>query len=573
MLRPTSPTIGLSLWLCIAISSLATAQDILLVPPQQTYVDESRGLVLTNVDTRSIDSTARPQYVSYGPGTKLEWLPNDGNDLVGTAHRLVDAATGRELALYFTTLPLVSIESRYEIVDENDVYALFSLTERDGTYIEAGVGIQFRGAFTLLFDKKSMEIEFWSDSTGKDKQDYQLLGMVSDDDWNLQAMYVEPLRIRSKVSSDLWRGMNELPYQDEEPEGVNGARHEYVELFLNGEYRGLYAVGEKVNRKQLKLKKWDDGIRGELYNGADLGPSTTFDERTPYDNTSEYWGGFEYKHPDEEIDWQRLDDFVRFVVEAPEEKFLAGYADYFDIDNAVDYFLFVNVLNGWDNIAKNVFLARYDSDRPYFFVPWDLDNVLAQEWGYQPDNPIGIFDNNRLFRRLVLDCRPGGFSERAATRWNALRRDELSLDTWVEAFRTQHDLLLSNGVYERESLRWEDYRYNPNALVFLENFIHTRMAYLDEVFAQSCGNSVGLTEAGDLDIVLVPNPAQVAFTLESDVDGPFTVELYDALGRRRLTQELDQGAVIDVRDFASGIYHVVVRDERGLTKSLRLIID
>src|SRR5690606_38679473 len=125
---------------------------------------------------------------------------------------------------------------------------------------------------------------------------------------NLQAMYNEPLRIRSKTNNDLWRMVNTLQYQDKEPEAINGIRMKFVELFINDEYRGLYCLGEKVNRKQLKLKKHNGNIRGELYKGVGVG-ANTFTAVPPYDNYVLKWGEFEYKHPDEETDWSNLHGF------------------------------------------------------------------------------------------------------------------------------------------------------------------------------------------------------------------------------------------------------------------------
>lgn len=142
------------------------------------------------------------------------------------------------------------------------------MIETNQSFLEFHIGIQYRGGWSQSLPKKSMEIEFWTDSTGTETVDHSLLGMRSDDDWNLQAMYNEPLRIRSKTSNDLWRMINTLHYQNQEPKAINGIRMKYVELFVNNEYRGLYCLGEKVDRKQLKLKKYNGNIRGELYKGV-----------------------------------------------------------------------------------------------------------------------------------------------------------------------------------------------------------------------------------------------------------------------------------------------------------------
>ena len=100
-------------------------------------------------------------------------------------------------------------------------------------------------------------------------RDVSLLGMRDDDDWNLQAMFNEPLRIRNRSCFEIWDNIYTLPYKEEEPDAVAGIKMKYSDLFLNNEYLGIFAVGERIDRKQLKLKKYKDGsIRGELYKGA-----------------------------------------------------------------------------------------------------------------------------------------------------------------------------------------------------------------------------------------------------------------------------------------------------------------
>ncbi len=567
-------TTTLGWFICILAATCAFSQrgDTLTLPPAQVFVDEARGLVISNVDTRTIDSIRLPLYLGLAEKV-FAWSPVNGASLIGRPHAIAELGTGRSLTLWFTTLPIVTISTSNTIVDEPDVYATFTLTERNGARVTSGVGIQYRGAYTLNFEKKSMEIEFWNDSVGNDKEDYRLLGMTSDDDWNLQAMWVEPLRIRSKVSSDLWRGFNTLPYISDEPDALNGARNEYTELFLNGEYRGLYALGEKVNRKQLKLKKYKNGIRGELYSGADLGPSTTFAERTPYDDSQEYWGGFEYKHPDEEIDWTRLDDLVRFVAEAPDHEFYANYPDFIDVDNAVDYFLFINVLNGWDNIAKNTYLARYNRYEPYFYVPWDLDNVITTGWGRPADSSAaGIFANNRLFVRLSQDCRPGGFSEQVVNRWDQLRSNAFSLDTWVRAYRTQYEFLLRNGVYERELVAWPDTRPTEGQMTFIETWLTARFDFLDELLAEPCRAPVATRDLQTGRLSVYPNPADAYLMIDGSPSEPYDVSLYDALGRRRIWTTVTGGQSVDIRALPAGIYRLIARDLNGDQTALKVVV-
>ena len=163
-------------------------------------------------------------------------------------------------------LPIVTIEPSEDILDEPRTLVQFTLTEHDGTQTISPIGIEYRGGYSQSYDKKSMRIEFWDDATGDDTSNVSLLDMRSDDDWSLQAMYNQSLHLRSKSAFDLWGEIDTLCYIDQEPEPVNGVHYEYIEVFINDGYRGVYGLSERVDHKQLRLKKEYEGIiRGELY--------------------------------------------------------------------------------------------------------------------------------------------------------------------------------------------------------------------------------------------------------------------------------------------------------------------
>ena len=115
--------------------------------------------------------------------------------------------------------------------------------------------IRWRGATSLRYQKKSYAIKL-KDASGN-KLDASLLGMRSDNSWILDAMAVDKARISNRVSTDLWLDFSRKPYYfAQEPELVNGTHGKFVEVYLNGRYDGLYGLTEKVDRKQLKLKKY-----------------------------------------------------------------------------------------------------------------------------------------------------------------------------------------------------------------------------------------------------------------------------------------------------------------------------
>ena len=100
-------------------------------------------------------------------------------------------------------------------------------------------GIEIRGRTSAQLDKKSYGLELWANMYERDHS-APLLGMRYGEDWILDAMYIDKLRMRNKLSFELWEKMwskkSETPWQTINP-GIQG---KFVELFINQRYMGLY---------------------------------------------------------------------------------------------------------------------------------------------------------------------------------------------------------------------------------------------------------------------------------------------------------------------------------------------
>jgi hypothetical protein len=461
--------------------------------------------------------------------------------------------------LYFTELPIINILTDNLIVNEPRVHAQLSLCESNGNLMEDHIGIEYRGGSTQSLPKKSFRIEFWEDAQGVEKKDVALLGMRNDDDWNLEALSQEPLRLRSKRCFDLWRSMDEIYYQNEEPEAVNGVHLEFVELFVNGAYRGVYGLSERVDRKQLKLKKkTDTEIRGVLYKGVGWGAST-FTSLPNFNNNNAFWGGFQNKYPTDTIEWSNLYDLVDFFINENDDLFYENYQDAFNLDNAVNYFIFLNLLRAQDNTGKNIFIARYDIGEPYFYVPWDLNATLGLFWNGDEDDFVHEIFFNGLYQRLRNDVSPGGFLERLEERWATLRNNIITTQNIVEPYFQQFNYLNSNDVYERESLTWPDFEFQgENSIAYLEQWVTRRIEYLDGFFY----NTNSLTSIDDLasdafSLKIFPNPTfdQVEWRISPGNPLVERVIILNAKGKFIQKIELLFGQnVLDLVELNPGLY-------------------
>ena len=467
---------------------------------------------------------------------------------------------GETYTYYRSEMPLITITTDGPIVNSPAVHGTITVADANGTSITMHAGFKIRGTSSQQYDKKSYRIELWADATGQEMADTTFLGMRSDDDWNLEAMTAQPLRLRDKIANELWMEMYTLPYQESEPEALPGIRMEYADVFINNEYMGIYTLTERMDRKQLGLRKYNGEIRGVLYKGNGSG-APTFESLPAYDNTSDTWDNYEWVYPNEEeatIDWNHLYSFTNFVMNASDNVFNAQYAAQIDKDNLIDYYLFINALKGMDNMGRNIFLARYKKSSTYLYMPWDLDAILGLDTDGNQTNWAGGLVSNGLFDRLAQDCTANGFVASAKTRYNALRNTYLNTDHIMQLVQDQYNELLENGAYEREHEAWPDYSVDANQLTYMNDWLIDRFHYLDMEILADCGTWEVEEDTDEQSVQVYPNPAKGRINIRFAEACEASVRLYDMTGRMVYSHESStQAFVISTQNLSQGVYTLI----------------
>lgn len=431
--------------------------------------------------------------------------------------------------------------------NDNLTLAHFSITDPQGESFSAHIGIKCHGGFSLSFPKRSFRIEFWADESGNATENHALMGMRSDDDWLLLAAYNEPLRARSMTCHDLWREIHTLYYHQQEPDAQSCVNMKYAELFINDTYAGVYVVAERVDRKLLKLKPFNGIMHGELYKGKDYGATIFTSVPTSYDNSLPMLDGFEFKYPDTMINWGNLYDFLDFVVNADDATFFNAIYRRVQIDNMVDYYIFMNATLAVDNYGKNVYVAKYKENEPYFFVPWDLDATMGN-WYDGTHNPnYTEMLSNGLYNRLLSDKRPDGFCARLWQRWNSLYGNLISRDHIMDLFLAHVNYLKYNDVYERENEAWPEFAFDSAQITYLSDWLDNHLPWLDDQI-RILTQGVGIPECTSL-CRLYPNPTNGRFTIEGT--GMLTVT--NVLGQVVLTKEIAENETMEL---PKGLYFV-----------------
>ena len=220
-------------------------------------------------------------------------------------------------------------------------------------------------------------------------------------------------------------------------------------------------------------------VCGEIFQGARYLGASSFDSIPKLRSYLPSWGGYDIKYPDPTTpNWDDVYTFTKFVVESDDIAFAKAIPQQFVIDNAIDYFLYINALRAPDNLGKNLFLIRYDSKTPYFYAPWDLDGTFGTIFSGRRINTTNDFLDNGLLRRLI-ETDPDNFISRFKSRWQELRKNSLSEASLIKKQSTLYNNLLQEGIYEREALVWGNFVYDIEGLEYMQQWTKERLKFLD----------------------------------------------------------------------------------------------
>ena len=378
--------------------------------------------------------------------------------------------------------------------------------------------IKYRGATSLHYDKKSFGVKLLDDE-GK-SLDASILGIRKDDAWILDAMAIDRIRMRNRVNFDIWNEMSRTPY-DTKYDNRNGTEGHYVELFINGEYHGLYCLSDKINRKLLGLDKAIENgdetvtINGVLYKCNTWCTAAFLSGYDDQDLNGEEWTCWELQYPDDypcKQAYTPLKEFIDFCSKTTTTQFLEKFDDHCYRNNFIDYHVFIMALGVRDNTMKNSFLSMVNKnnagDNKVLITPWDLDCSLGSDWdgSYVPKPHTHDFIYQVCpYRRLWYN--DNSYATAVADRWRSLRQSTLSnqavfarLDDYARKFS-------ESGAWAREYAKWNG---NPvelkenldDELNYVKDWYETNAKNLDTVIFNGVGgieNIINDSELQDTD--------------------------------------------------------------------------
>ncbi|MBO4803638.1 MAG: CotH kinase family protein [Muribaculaceae bacterium] len=532
-----------NIWLC-SVPQSYFGNDF---EAQVTFGDELTSLVIDTIEVASGDTIT------------FAGIEGGKNYLVTVIDSVGDTISRN---ITFTWLPIVELNGTF-----GNSYSEASVTvnEPDSAYAEPmRAKAKWRGGATNLpgKHKRNYRIKFLDEDSMK--MDRRFFGLRKDNSWILDAAQMDFLRVRNRVGADLWLDMARRPwYTDTLPNAHNGSRGQMVEVLLNGKYAGLYNMCEPIDRKQMKLKRYDEEnqeFHGQLWMSYKWTRTVAMSAPAAVSPNSVTWDGFEAKYPDPDevnaVNWNVLKNAAHFATRADRDMKLRrdSTSYYFDLPIMQDYYIFIVTLQALDNESKNIYWACYDTQtNPRLtMVPWDLDICLGANYSPTVNIPDMISPEREanwvslLPMADMLEVKE--YYIDMVNRYRELRETILDTDSLVNRYRSAIDNLENCGAAAREESRWSGDSDLANKTLdlsaemdYVENWIRRHMAYLDEnVFVDwkdaikgdvNGDGEVNIADVNALIDIILGGPADGATQVRADVneDGEINIADVNAL--------------------------------------------
>lgn len=406
-----------------------------------------------------------------------------------------------DLGEFSTTLPVVYMNTRgQQILKENVIWGNIALLDANGE--EQSVfsvpnsiyraTIKYRGASSYSkFDKKQYRIKFYKNKKDSAKK-VSLAGMGENSEWVLNGPYLDKTLIRNKLVYDLARELNGW-----------APNSRFVEVFLDGDYQGVYLAVEPVTNGASRLRLSEFGLLS--------GETAYVVNRDRIDTEAEEietWGkteGYTYNalhigYPSKNKITERQKEYIKKDISEFEQVLYGknfsderlGYPAYIDMDNWVDYFIINEFAMNYD--AGNLSTYAYkELGGKLQLAVWDFNNGFDNYQWFHTDTDRLYTVENSWFDRLWQD---ESFREQVCERYVQLRKTTLSdehiaakiasyqaelgaaVDRNFKVWGYSFDETLLAGTTKEGTSR--EIRSYEAAMKQLTDTIRERLAYLDK---------------------------------------------------------------------------------------------
>ncbi len=277
-------------------------------------------------------------------GTPDSGTPDSGTPDGGPSKPPPDwPALQTSIPVYRLTVSAEHLKALNDNIDDRDYQVPASFTADGRSY---SVEVRYRGRSTRYEVKKPWQVRFDKEDRFHGVKRIELLASYKDGGY---------------LTEKLW-------YDTAASLGLHVPRTRYVNLYVNGQYEGVYVELESVTKDFLASRELDDD--GDIYrcgmHDCELRPPP----KQPY---MEDWE----KQTNEKEPWDRLWTFLDGLNRTPPDRFEAFLKSNVELDEYLTWMVLDSfIVNHTHQDARSYLIYSRETGR-WTFVPWDLNNALS----------------------------------------------------------------------------------------------------------------------------------------------------------------------------------------------------
>ena len=405
-----------------------------------------------------------------------------------------------------SNLPIISINTFGEnIPDEPRINAQMGIInnnsgtnniEDDFNDYNGRITIEKRGNSSQEQEKPPYRFETIDDNG--ENNNVKLLGLPEENDWILYAPWSDKSLMRNVLIYSLSNDM-----------GRYAPRSEFVELYLNNEYRGVYVLMEKIKRDKNRVAISSLDPNSNSGDNLTGGYILKFDWAETGDNNGGFFSlidgmryNYHYPKPDEISSEQEsyIQSFINSyenIMNSNKYNSEQGYSKFIDIGSFVDFIILQEISRNVDAYGLSTYIYKDKESINNMLTAgpiWDFNHGFGncdyyKAWETDGWNISYTYEDmdQRAFWWLKL-WNDDNFKEMVKDRYKVLRRSILSttnINTKVDQYVSE----LGNSV-NKNFTKWpilgeyiwpnkEVFDTYQEEIIYLKSWINNRLTWMD----------------------------------------------------------------------------------------------
>jgi hypothetical protein len=380
----------------------------------------------------------------------------------------------------------VKVPVHMEIIDNGQ--GQLNYANQENFAYEGDIMVEWQGFTGPFYPKKNYDFDL-IDSFGNEI-DTSLLGMPAENDWILKAEYLDNSLLNNSIAYEFARRM-----------GRYAPRTRHCEVFLDGNYIGVYTLTEKVKRDQNRLDiaklTSADTAGSELTGGYIIEMNINGDPgswNSTYQPINFASCGlpveFKYVYPKPDSILPVQSNYIKSYVDSFEYALNAnfytdttnGYRKWIDVRTFIDFLIVNECTMNYDSYGRSTYMYKEkDTDGGKLCIgpPWDYDRAMADEpssgWVWENTHPGWPFPF--WWSKMYSDSI---YRHELACRWFSLREDVFRTEAFMSFIDSLAEPLLNGPAFRNFSI-WQSLGTNTylEKINSLKTFMTDRLDWID----------------------------------------------------------------------------------------------